>query len=543
MKKKNSRFFRHFAILFAAAFAVHFFPGVSVPVKAADIEISLPGVVGGTLTFDESTGTITGCSPAVTSAEIPPEINGVTVLEVGANAFASCRQLTKISFSEGLFIVPFGAFSGCSSLELVSFPASLEFLDQWAFLNCSNLKTIEISPLNETYTVQDNILYTKDRKTLLFCPSGRDTPVRSIPEQTIRIDQNAFSSCAHLSEIILPHTIQEIGIAAFSGCSALPKLNLPESLKKIEDYAFLDCTSFKHIVIPENVTEIGYGAFSGCISLQSISVSPKNPTYTALDDILYTKDKKTLLLCPEGQTLTVRSIPSSVERIESLAFHNCQKLEQISIPASVTELGNTVFSSCPSLKNITIPSTVSTCGSNLFSFCPSLETVDFLASVSELEYQMFQSCFSLQTVTLSGTIKKIGSEAFFSCQSLSTLVFRGTEESWNGVTIEEEGNDILQNVEISFLPQTPIEVSLPGVIGGTLTFDESTGTIVDCSENVTSVEIPSEINGVKVTAIGKDAFSYCSHLKKLTIPEGITTIEDHAFGCCTALTNIICLPV
>ena len=156
---------------------------------------------------------------------------------------------------------------------------------------------------------------------------------------------------------------------------------------------------------------------------------------------------------------------------------------------------------------------------------------------------MFQSCFSLQTVTLSGTIKKIGSEAFFSCQSLSTLVFRGTEESWNGVTIEEEGNDILQNVEISFLPQTPIEVSLPGVIGGTLTFDESTGTIVDCSENVTSVEIPSEINGVKVTAIGKDAFSYCSHLKKLTIPEGITTIEDHAFGCCTALTNIICLPV
>lgn len=88
-----------------------------------------------------------------------------------------------------------------------------------------------------------------------------------------------------------------------------------------------------------------------------------------------------------------------------------------------------------------------------------------------------------------------------------------------------------------------IEISLPGVVGGTLTFDESTGTIVDCSENVTSVEIPSEINGIKVTAIGKDAFSYCSHLKKLTIPEGITTIEDHAFGCCTALTNIHLLPV
>ena len=27
------------------------------------------------------------------------------------------------------------------------------------------------------------------------------------------------------------------------------------------------------------------------------------------------------------------------------------------------------------------------------------------------------------------------------------------------------------------------------------------------------------------------------------VPDNIPTIEDHAFGCCTALTNIICLPV
>ena len=52
------------------------------------------------------------------------------------------------------------------------------------------------------------------------------------------------------------------------------------------------------------------------------------------------------------------------------------------------------------------------------------------------------------------------------------------------------------------------------------------------------VEIPSQINGNKVTRIGQMAFNGCSGLKSITIPNSITSIEMLAFRECSSLTSI-----
>ena len=41
-----------------------------------------------------------------------------------------------------------------------------------------------------------------------------------------------------------------------------------------------------------------------------------------------------------------------------------------------------------------------------------------------------------------------------------------------------------------------------------------------------------------VTSIGNNAFLYCSKLSTIRIPEGVTSIGDHAFSCCTNLTSV-----
>jgi uncharacterized repeat protein (TIGR02543 family) len=41
-----------------------------------------------------------------------------------------------------------------------------------------------------------------------------------------------------------------------------------------------------------------------------------------------------------------------------------------------------------------------------------------------------------------------------------------------------------------------------------------------------------------VTRIGADAFSYCSGLTSVTIPDSVTSIGDHAFNCCSGLTSV-----
>lgn len=51
-------------------------------------------------------------------------------------------------------------------------------------------------------------------------------------------------------------------------------------------------------------------------------------------------------------------------------------------------------------------------------------------------------------------------------------------------------------------------------------------------------QIPTEVNGKKVTAIGAAAFQGSLSVKTIIIPKGITEIGDYAFECCSSLTSI-----
>ena len=54
----------------------------------------------------------------------------------------------------------------------------------------------------------------------------------------------------------------------------------------------------------------------------------------------------------------------------------------------------------------------------------------------------------------------------------------------------------------------------------------------------TDVVIPNEISGITVTNIAYEAFSGCSNLTSITIPEGVTSIGSNAFSGCSSLTSI-----
>ncbi len=76
------------------------------------------------------------------------------------------------------------------------------------------------------------------------------------------------------------------------------------------------------------------------------------------------------------------------------------------------------------------------------------------------------------------------------------------------------------------------------VTDGSIYFDTQTGMITECDDEVTAVNIPATIDGVKVTGIDTYAFHGCDNLKDVTLPDGLTTIGDHAFFMCGSLTDI-----
>lgn len=152
-----------------------------------------------------------------------------------------------------------------------------------AFSLCGNLAIINVHPENTHYSSINGVLFNKDQTILIRCPANYDCSVYEIPQGVTAIWRIAFSDCKKLTEVTIPESVMEIGIAAFIRCS------------------------IRRIVIPHHVTIIDYFTFYYCTNLADVTIS------------------------------------DGVQRIENHSFSNCNSLTQITIPASVEKIGGRVF--------------------------------------------------------------------------------------------------------------------------------------------------------------------------------------------------------
>ena len=106
-----------------------------------------------------------------TEIEVPAEIDGYTVVEIGTSAFygmeditsitlpdtvdsiyrfafENCTGLESIEIPEGLASISYGAFTNCSALTELVLPESLEWLGSYVFYGCDSLETITILSKN-----------------------------------------------------------------------------------------------------------------------------------------------------------------------------------------------------------------------------------------------------------------------------------------------------------------------------------------------------------------------------------------------------------
>ncbi len=70
----------------------------------------------------------------------------------------------------------------------------------------------------------------------------------------------AFDSCKELEEIEFSQGIESIGMGAFYGCESLKKVEFPEGMLWIDDNAFAKCRNLKLVVIPKSLRYIHLNA-------------------------------------------------------------------------------------------------------------------------------------------------------------------------------------------------------------------------------------------------------------------------------------------
>ena len=85
-------------------------------------------------------------------------------------------------------------------------------------------------------------------------------------------------------------------------------------------------------------------------ALKAITPSKNHHYFVSVDGILYSKDKKKLVMCPWGNGLKEFHIPEGTERIGNYAFIAHPTLTEVHLPSTLTAIEPGAFSACTSLK-------------------------------------------------------------------------------------------------------------------------------------------------------------------------------------------------
>lgn len=158
------------------------------------------------------------------------------------------------------------------------------------------------------------------------------------------IGENAFSAVesGYGKIITLPDTITVIGDKAFEECKA-SVINIPDSVQSIGDFAFQSCSNIQTVSIPASVERIGTGAFARCPSIKEFYVDSQNAVYATIDGVLYNKQKKELVVFPQGEYSQKKvSIPSGIESIASYAFVGMENYS-FNLPDTIKTIGDYAF--------------------------------------------------------------------------------------------------------------------------------------------------------------------------------------------------------
>lgn len=138
--------------------------------------------------------------------------------------------------------------------------------------NMQNLKKIMIDEDNANYILQDDILFSKDMKTLAFYSREKTNTTYIIPEQVEIIGDYAFQFCSNLEKIEMSNNIIGVNPGAFSDCSNLKEIKLSENLEEISNAMFAYCTKLKELNLPSSIKKIGGAAFCQCKELETIFI-------------------------------------------------------------------------------------------------------------------------------------------------------------------------------------------------------------------------------------------------------------------------------
>ena len=474
-----------------------------------------------------------------------------SVTLVDEHAFSNIPTLTKVQFGLGENIRLMSNAFYHTGLETLRIPANVTYIGEYCFVGLEKLTAFEVDAGNPNYTAVDGLLMSKDQRKLIAVPAGR-TGSLTVPQTVEVIGFGAFEQ-SKLTQVQFPEdaNILTIGYRAFFG-SAIREITVPASVVSIDYYAFAYCEALESVTFAggDQLKGIYEGAFLGCINLEHIE------------------------------------LPDSIVEISDFAFYGCSKLDRVPVSSTAVVLGiydyafaytgiNGDFTTPDTLIDIgdyaflgthittlTIPERNQqelVIGIGAFEDCDHLTavTLPFVgASFEDTEYTWFGYIFGagsyeannlflpedLKTVTVTEGITALYEGAFYDVDAPDSLNLP--------LSLTQIHNRCFNDAGVLFELKSPVELiewqdgcliytswfdysNICGVVTLAEGVEKIAGFTFDNCRLLRSVVIPET-----VTTIERAAFQ-STGIINITLPAGITIIEDGAFSGSDNLKKII----
>ena len=267
----------------------------------------------------------------------------------------------KVLKQSSTFEIPSGikyfstSINNYQNITKLIIPQSLSYINMEGIP--SSISSIEVDSNNTNMTVENNCLYTYDKKELLLCFTKEKT-------------------------ITLSEKLEKVGAYSFKSASNIEEIILPETVKSIESQAFKENKNLKTLKIGKNVSYID-PIFKYMNGNGEVIIDEENPYYTIENNILYNKEKTELITVIEriqGDFI----VPENIQKIGDRAFHNQQNMTSIQLPTSLKEIGDS-FNFCYGLIEIDIPTNVEKIGGLCFANATNLEKIKINKPANSIE--------------------------------------------------------------------------------------------------------------------------------------------------------------